>query len=392
MADTIEDVQAAIVDGLEGVKAGLEAQVAEAVKKYEGQVAESGKAASEVKDEVKALSEQFAKQAAAIKELTDKATGALAPEAKNENDPGAAMIESAEFKAVVDGKMPKARIQVKAINPVISDPASTVYQQQKPGVVPGPFLPLTVRAILPSATASSPLIVGTRESAFTNSAAGVAQGAAKPQSDVQFSRYNVTIETIAHYIKVSSQLIQDAPAIRSYINRRLRYGLDKVIDDQLMNGTGVAPNLSGLLLAANYTAFTPATGANLAESINKAKYALYTAGYHADAVIVNPSDWGAMETLKSSGSGEYLWGAPGLALGMNPFGVRVVLSPAMPAGKFLVGGFQEATMLWQRQGDTIEVGYDGSDFTQNLLTIRAETRLGLEVNQPAALLGGAFTA
>lgn len=383
MSDNIEQV---VENGLKAV----ETKLAAAVEKYEGQIQENGKVSSEARAAVKALADEHAKLSATVLDMAQKMDGTAKADAKSMT-PGAEFVASAEFKALVEGRSEKARFQIK--NTVVSDATTTTIPQYKPGIVAGPFVPLTVRDVLPSAFTSSPLVIGTREVAgWTNSAAETAQAAAKPESVLNFEQYNVPITTIAHFVKVSNQLLQDAPAVTSYIDVRLRYGLDARIDAQLLNGNGTAPNIAGLMKAGNYTAFTPTAGANLAESVNKAKYQLWAAGYQADTVIVNPADWGAMETAKASGSGEYLWGAPGLALGMNPFGVRVVIAANMAAGKFLVGGFQRATTLWQRQGDTVEMGYVNDDFTKNLVTIRAETRMGLEINTPAALLGGAFTA
>lgn len=380
-----EDIKAAVENGLKAVDEKLTA----AITKYEGQIKETGKVSDEAKAAVQALTEEHKKLSATVLDMAQKMDGAKPPPAVM-GSVGAEFVKSAEFKALLEGRAEKVRFESKST--VISDATTTTTPQYRPGIVAGPFVPLSVRDILPAANTSSPLVIGTREASFTNAAAETAQAAAKPETALTFEQYNIPVSTIAHFIKVSNQLLQDAPAVTSYIDVRLRYGLDARIDAQLLNGDGTAPNIAGLLKAGNYIAFTPVTGANLAESINKAKYQLWAAGYQADAVIVNPADWGAMETLKSSGSGEYLWGAPGLAIGMNPFGVRVVIAANMPAGKFLVGGFQRATMLWQRQGDTVEMGYVNDDFTKNLVTIRAETRLGLEINTPAALLGGAFTA
>jgi len=380
-----DELKQAVENGLKAVDDKLTA----AITKYEGQIADNGKASTEAKAAVAKLAEEFKTVSAQVLELAQKA----GPGARSEPEAvtaGEQFVKSDAFKALLGGQMQKARIEVKAA--VVSDAATNVAPSYKPGIVPGAFIPLSVRDVLPSAFASSPLVIGIREATFTNAAAETAQGAAKPNTAITFEQYNVPIQTVAHYIKVSNQLMQDAPAVTSYIDTRLRYGLEARIDAQLLNGDGVGANLAGLMKAGNYTAFTPTAGANLAESINKAKYQLWAAGYQADTVIVNPADWGAMETLKSSGSGEYLWGAPGLAIGMNPFGVRVVISANMAAGKFLVGGFRIATTLWQRQGDTVEMGFENDDFTKNLITIRAECRLGLEINRPSALLGGAFTA
>jgi HK97 family phage major capsid protein len=64
----------------------------------------------------------------------------------------------------------------------------------------------------------------------------------------------------------------------------------------------------------------------------------------------------------------------------------------MTAGSFLVGALDMAAVLYSRSGAVIEMGYVNDDFTKNLVTIRAEERLGLGVERPSAILYGAFSA
>jgi HK97 family phage major capsid protein len=108
---------------------------------------------------------------------------------------------------------------------------------------------------------------------------------------------------------------------------------------------------------------------------------------------VNPADWGAMErTREGAGTGMYLYGMPGVAAGVNPFGVRIVLSNNVAAGSFIIGAFNAATMLYNRQGAVVEMGYVNDDFVKNLVTIRAEERAGLAVERPSLVYYGSFSA
>ena len=131
----------------------------------------------------------------------------------------------------------------------------------------------------------------------------------------------------------------------------------------------------------------------LVDAINRAKYQLWAIGRAPDTVIVNPADWGAMErTREGAGTGMYLYGLPGTFGNVNPFGVRVVLSNNMAAGKFLIGQLSGSALVYNRSGAVVEMGYVNDDFTKNLVTIRVEERLGLGVDRPTGLLYGDFTA
>ena len=373
------------------IKAALDSHksaIDAAIQKYEGQLEVNGKVSQEAKDEVKALSEKFE---STITDLSQKLEG-IKTSAKDSviETAGAEFIKSEAFKSLVAGNTQRARLEVK--NTVTSG-TTTVFPQQNAGIISGDFKPLTIRQLFRAIPVASNMVNSLREASWTNDAAEVSQGAAKPESDITFEQYNVPITTVAHWIKVSNQLLADAPAVVAYIDTRLRDGLEQRIDAQLLNGNGTSPNLSGITDSGNYTAYTASSGDLLVDAINRAKYALWAKGYMPDAVIVNPADWGAMErTREGSGSGNYLYGMPGAAAGVNPFGVRIVLSANMTAGKFAIGAFDMACALYNRQGATVEMGYINADFTNNLVTIRAEERLGLGVEKPSALYYGDITA
>jgi len=376
----------AVEDGIKSVETKLGAQLNAAVEKYEGQVALNGKAQEEIRAEVKSLAEDFNRSITEVAQKMENHNSA--PMASL--SAGAEFVKSEAFAALITGQTQRARLDIKA---TVTSDSTTTFPTQRPGVIPGNFLPLTIRELFTQIPVTSNLVNSLREASFTNAAAEVAQAAAKPESSATFEQYNVPITTVAHWIKVSNQLLADAPAIVAYIDTRARDGLAQRIDAQLLNGNGTPPNVSGLTDSGNFTAYTATASDLLVDAINRAKWALWATGNTPDTVIVNPADWGAMErTREGTGTGMYLYGAPGSNGMMNPFGMRIVISNNMAAGKFLVGAISSSTALYVRQGATVEMGYVNDDFTKNLVTIRVEERLGLGVERPSALLYGDFTA
>jgi HK97 family phage major capsid protein len=387
------------------IKTLLEAQgtaVKTAMDKYHGQLDTLGKVHAEVKDEVKSLSEDYAKLQAQVQQMGQEIVGGIkAAQPQRELSAGEMLVKSDKFQAFVKGngeigkvriELPVGMTQVKSTTLAVV--GETTLPQQLPGVVPGAFVPLTLRAALPAMPVSTNSVIMLRESAWTNSAAEQTEGGSKLESDITFEDYDVPVRTVAHWLKVSNQLLADAPAIVAYINTRLRDGLAQRIERQLLNGDGTAPNISGFTDSGNFTAYTAASDDLLVDAINRAKYAMWAAGYPPDMVVVNPADWGAMERAReaTTPSGPYLYGAPGAMAGMNPFGIRGVLSVNMTAGSFLIGQFQQHSMVLDRSGSVVEMGYVNDDFTKNLVTLRAEERLGLAITRPAAFRYGAFTA
>ena len=382
-----EDIKSVIEEGLKKVNA-VQSELKTAIDAHTSDIEKHGKSTTELTGKIDSLSDQYKSLKEQLIDLAQKQNPATLE--KPSTSAGAEFIKSDAYKSIADGTTQRARMELK--NTVVTGPGMP-FPIQREGVIPGLFTPLTIASQLPTITVSSNAVNSLRENVWTNSAAEVAEAAAKPESSITFAPYNVQIETIAHWIKVSNQLLADAPAVAAYIDTRLRDGLAQRKDSQLLLGNGTTPNLSGLTDAGNFTAFTPTSGANLVESINKAKYNRWAVGEVVDTVIVNPAAWAAMEVLREgTGTGAYLYGAPGTNAGANPFGLSVVMSPYMPAGKFLIGSLRASAVIYQRQGAVVEMGYVNDDFTKNLITIRAEERLGLGVDRPMGIMYGDITA
>ena len=84
-------------------------------------------------------------------------------------------------------------------------------------------------------------------------------------------------------------------------------------------------------------------------------------------------------------------GGPGLAANKSVWGIPVVTSSAVPAGKFIFGNFTQTVTIYDRQQVAVEMtGTNEDDFTHYLYTIRASRRLALAVEVPAGIFAGDF--
>ena len=382
-----DQILKAFDEGIDRVQEKLKADLDRAMEKHAEDIRLHGEASAETKAEVDKLSKRFEET---VTELTQKMDTTFARGEPSEKSAAQQFVESAEFKQLVSGQREKARLEVK--NTVLSG-STTVFPEQRPGIIPGDFRPLTIRELFNAVPVSTNMVNSLREAGWTNSAREVSQGASKPESDITFEQYNVPIETVAHTIKMSKQLLEDAPAVVTYIQTRLRDGLAQRIDAQLLNGNGTTPNISGLTDSGNFTAYTPTSSDLLVDAINRARYQLWAIGRVPDTAIVNPADWGELErTREGTGTGAYLYGPPGSMASMNPFGVRIVLSNNMTQGSFLIAALGESATLFNRTSAVIELGYVNDDFQKNLITARCEERLGLGVERPSGILYGEFSA
>lgn len=307
---------------------------------------------------------------------------------------GTQFTKSDSYKSFVNGSTQKARAEVKN---TITGSDTTVAPDRRPGVVAGASPILTLESLITALPTSSNAIEFTKENVFTNNAAEASEGAAKAESAITFSLVNMPVSTVAHWVKISRQLAQDNAALAAYINNRMVYGVNRRIETQLAVGDGTAPNISGIFDSGNYTAHgyaDAALGSVLKKFvlIRKVIGDLKAAGYAADAILLNPVDWATMETeLLTTAAGQVLFrydeaGMPRL------FGLRVVESVGVTADTFAVGAFGQAATIYNREGVMVELSESDSDnFTKNLITVRAERRLALAVEVPAAIRGGDLT-
>lgn len=244
----------------------------------------------------------------------------------------------------------------------------------------GPRLTYGVRQLVPQGTTTAGAIAYVVETSFTNNAAMVAEGAAKPKSDKVFTGVTQPVETLAHYFKVSRQSYEDLPGLAAQIESNGLYGIAIKEDNQLLNGNGTPPNLRGFMSVATAAPVpgTAAAGFNALDAVGAAVFDLAAKGYLADGTVMNPADWGALAMLKNS-QGMYMFSNPiAYNAAANIWGTRLVFSANMAAGSFLTGAFRGNSLILDREEVNVRVAEQSEDdFIKNMLTILVEERLVL---------------
>lgn len=267
-----------------------------------------------------------------------------------------------------------------------------INQTRLPGILPLAQRRMTVRDLLSPGRMDGSTLEYVKETGFTNAAAMVAEGAAKPESDIKLDLVTTSAKVIAHWMKASKQVLSDISQLKSIIDQRLLYGLAYVEENQILNGDGTGQNLNGIVTQA--TAFSaPITIADLNkfDVLRLAMLQAALAEYPATGHVLHPSDWAEMETLKDS-EGRYLIGNPQGTASPSLWGLPVVTTQAMPVGDFLTGAFMLGAQLFDRWDARVETGFVNDDFTKNLVTILAEERVALAVYRPEAFITGDFAS
>lgn len=380
-----------LLKALEGVEAKLKAMS----DKADGEAQTVGRISADTKAALDAIGTQQRELADRLLNIEQKATAQ--PEEKGLSSWGEQFIKSARYADFAGGNLNKLRVEVKN---TLTGSDTNVAPQRNAGIVGGAVLPFSMEALLPSTPTSSNAIEFTKEASFTNSAAEAAEGAQKAESALTWSLVNMPVSTVAHWIKISKQLAADAPALAAYVNTRMRYGVNQKVDTQLVVGDGTAPNISGTYDTGNFTAHGYSNATIAAISATMKKYVLIRkimadlviAGYPADAIVLNPADWATMEIEAFTTASNFVRIGINTAGQPTLFGLPVIQAIGMAADTFQLGRFSEAYMVHNREGVVVEMSdSDGDNFQKNLITLRAERRLALATEKPAAVRGGDLT-
>jgi HK97 family phage major capsid protein len=268
------------------------------------------------------------------------------------------------------------------------------------GVMDGPFQTLALNRpviadLLTQGTMSGSVLSYLRETAATNGAAAVAESGLKPASDLALERVQHGISKIATTLDVPDEFLEDMDAARSYIDGRLTLFIQMEEEDQLLNGSGVAPNLQGILNTSGIqTTASAAEADNFAAFYRAITAVRQVAMLEPDGVVINPTDYQNLR-LSTDANGQFYGGGPFTGSGAygqsgainDPgiWGLRTVVSPAVAAGTAVVAAWRAGAQVFRKGGITVDAtNSDEGKFKTNITTIRAEERVGLAVYRPAA--------
>lgn len=233
------------------------------------------------------------------------------------------------------------------------------------------------------------------EGAVTGAPTAVAENAPKPEISGQFTPVTETLAKIAGWTKESDELLEDFPALHSVIRGRLLTRLAIAEEAQILNGSGTAPNMRGLLNRVGIQTETQAAAPDTAgDTILRAITKVSTGSdYPADFVVINPADYQTFRLAKDL-NGQYYgggffagpYGVGGIASMPNLWGVPTVVTTAIAAKTVLVGSSQ-AAQVFRKGGVRIDVANQNEDdFINNRITTLVEERALLAVYRPAALV------
>ena len=305
---------------------------------------------------------------------------------------GSQLVSSAEFQSVNAKMSGTMRFTIQqAITSVGTSGGGLIRRDTRTDPIALPRRRLTIRDLLNPGRTGSNMVEYARQTTRTNNAAPVSEGAQKPESSYAWERAEAPVRTIAHWVPVSRQAMDDSASLRATIDGELTYGLNLQEEEQLLLGDGTGQNLEGLVTAA--TAFSAPFVSSADTDIDVILQAIAQLGapgseIEATGVILNSLDWRRMTGLKD-GEGRYLAGGPFGSTSPRAWELPVVACNSMPEGEFLVGDFRRAATIYDRMEVEILISSEDRDnFVKNMLTVRAEERLALAITMPSAMVHG----
>jgi HK97 family phage major capsid protein len=378
---------------LEEVKGAFDGVKSEVKEAFESAKAENNIAMEAVKADISVLKDEIEKLEAKnnrvkMNQNETKSFNQLLAEGIEKNADNIGKIARGEHKStsfVMDAK--SAGTMTEAVN--LTGDIPRQYANQ---VYALPSRKVHVRSLTPIGQLSTGLFTFPKETGGEGNPAAQVQGSSKSQVDFDITMSDAAAQYIAGFTRISRQMLDDVPAMTSFLQARL---LEKYLvaeDAQLLSGDGTSPNLQGILgVASAYGGSSAVYVAQIIESCAQ----VAAANYNVTGILINPTDWAQIMLTQNTNSPYSLPGATVVSPDgtLSIAGIPVYQSTAITAGTFLVGDWAMGAQIMQNQGINIQFSeFDADNFTKNLITVRVEARIAFPIYYPGAFVTGTFGA
>jgi HK97 family phage major capsid protein len=302
-----------------------------------------------------------------------------------------------EFK---DKKIKQFTMEVKAVGDMsLSNISglSAANVEMLPGIVPFPSRKLHIRQLLPIGQMSTSDIHFLQETQDEGTVAVWADNSgAKNQVDFDLTEEVAQSQFIAGYLRITRKMLDDIPAMRSFLQARLIERYLNAEDQQLLSGNGVSPQLDGLI--TNAQAYS-GTRTIAVEKIIDACAQVEGNNYQATGILLSPKQYYAILMTKGSTLDYSLPGGSAVNIVNGQIyiaGVPVFKSTALftqlPAqDTFLVGDWAMGAQLFIRENPIVRFfEEDGTNVRENKITVRVEGRVAMPIYSPTAFVTGSL--
>jgi hypothetical protein len=275
-------------------------------------------------------------------------------------------------------------------NPATPGPVETdnrLVPEDHRGLQPHILRPLSLLDLFPTGTTDSNMIEYVKILNVPFGADVVEEGELKPELGIEFEDETSPVRTIAGWIKVNRQAMDDMAGLGSLLNTLLPYEVRRKMEQQIIAGDGSGQELLGLLNVTGLGSVAADPSDTVADALLRGVTIIALTDQNANFVALNPVAWQDLAISKASGSGNYMFDISS-AMGGLPsptiWGLQVVFQRVLDPEHPIVGDTNAATIL-VREGVNLKTSdSDQDDFLRNRITILAETRLAFVVWRPTA--------
>ena len=284
---------------------------------------------------------------------------------------GAQVVKAFDTNRELFEKTRSVRLEIKAATDAVTTANGRQLVGAGVGMIQGGVLglqnALPSRQLLKTSAVEYSRFTGSQGAAAVQAAEGDSKAAIRPDH----SLIQQSAITIAGYAVMSRQALSDSQELTRAVEVTLARSVANALDAALVNGV-VAPAFGGFEALA--TAHTSLVYTALVDAISEGVATMQAAGFVPDVVAMSPADWLAITVAKGTANDHYLGGNYLGAMPMEMRGLRVVLSPSVDTGKALVMDSTHSELLIA-DNFTVEIGYSGTQFVQNLATVLGEMRV-----------------
>lgn len=211
-------------------------------------------------------------------------------------------------------------------------------------------------------------------------AAAVAEGAPFPESTAKWQVYSKSLEKIGDTLPVSEEFFYDAAQFAAELENFLRTNVMIKINNDLVNGSGVTPNIAGILIQVpNYVpaaaGIVNATIYDLAVVVSAKISTLYGSKYSPNVILMNSNSITKYKLSKDANNNYIM--PPFVTKDGQTIDGKLVLEVNQLADNTMIVGDNRYGAIYEEPGFTVETGYSGTDFTDDMRTLKARKRVQL---------------
>lgn len=207
------------------------------------------------------------------------------------------------------------------------------------------------------------------------------EGATKSQIDFDLTQRDRPVATIAGFAVVTRQLMNNLPGMMSFIQKRMPEKFYTEEDRQLLNGTGINGELTGLLpaISAASTTDTDDLGAIL-DTIGEVE----DTDNDVNGIVLRNSDYWRLLKVATLNKPDVIVIDPATGR-MTIGGIPVFRTTALPVDTAIIGDFNMGADILQLTNVNVAFSYeDATNFRQNKVTVRVEAEEVFPIYRPNA--------